>query len=162
MALRQQVGLRQAVDGTGTGENEPIDAVAQCALDQHIRLVRVVMQIAFGLVHRFADLDVAGEMDHGARTMAAEHVGETRRVADIAALERPPAHGPLMAFLQCVEADGLMARLGQRLADVAADIARAAGDQDGLSHARRRGLVPGEGFEPPTFGLQSRCPPGKS
>ena len=157
MGLRQQVGLRQAVDRAGAGKHQGFDAVAQRGFDQGVRLGRVVVQIALGLVHQFAHLDVAREMDHRGRAMAAEHVVETHCIADVAALERSPTHGPVVAFLQRIEADRLVARFGQRLADVAADIAGAAGDQDDAAHEAARALVPGEGFEPPTFGLQNRC-----
>src|SRR5258707_11449494 len=86
--------------------------------------------------------------------MAVERLVEAPGIADVAALERTPAHRPLVALPQGVETPRREARLGQRLADMAADIARAAGHQDSGAH---RAMVPGEGFEPPTFGLQNRC-----
>ena len=182
MGLGQQVRLRQAVDGAGTREDESLDVMPQRRVDQGVRLGHVVVEVALGLPDQFAHFYVAREVDHRPRPVAREHLVEARLVADVAALQRPPLHRPVVALLQRVVADRLVAGFGQRLADVAADIASAAGDEDGghqpsfakasegtllragtpqgsalRSAPARSRMVPGEGFEPPTFGLQNRC-----
>src|SRR5690349_2132777 len=75
-------------------------------------------------------------MYDGARTVLGEDLVEPCAVADVATLQRTPAHRPLVAFLQRVVADRGEALLGERLADVAADIAGAAGDENFLGHRR--------------------------
>ena len=94
----------------------------------------IVVHIALGLAHQFADLDVARHVNDRARLVAGKDLVEARGIADVAALERAPAHRPLVSLLQRVVADRRQARIGQRLADVTADIAGAAGDQDGVAH----------------------------
>src|SRR5262245_51140552 len=107
-------------------------------------------------------------MDHRARAVLGEDLVESPTIANVAPLQRSPLHGPGVAFLQRVETDRPQPGLRQGLADMAADIARAAGHQDGRGHIETAGpvlrsasarsrMVPGEGFEPPTFGLQNRC-----
>ena len=137
MGLGQQVGLRQPIHGAGTREDESLDVMPQRRVDQGVRLGHVVVEVALGLPDRFADFYVAREVDHRPRPVAREHLVEPRLVADVAALQRPPLHRPVVAFLQRVVADRPVASLGQRLADVAADIAGAAGDQD-CDHPKSR------------------------
>src|SRR6202008_5213318 len=60
---------------------------------------------------------------------------EMAAVADVGALQRSPFHRPLMALLQGVVGDRREARLGQCLAYLTADEARAAGDQYTSTHA---------------------------
>ncbi len=109
----------------------------QRRIDQRVRLGHVVVEVALGLPDRFADFYIAGKVDHGLRPVAREHLVEPRLVADVALLERRPLHGPLVAFLERVVTDGFVASLGQRLADVAADIAGAAGNRDCDRHVAR-------------------------
>ena len=59
-----------------------------------------------------------------------------------ALLERAPLDSPVVALLQRVVTDGPVARRGQRLADVAADIASAARDQDCRGHREGSAVVP--------------------
>ena len=60
-------------------------------------------------------------MDDDLRLVAEEYILDEAAIADVAAFERSPADGPVMAFLERVQADRLGAGLGQRLADMAAD-----------------------------------------
>jgi hypothetical protein len=108
--------------------------VAQGGLDQRGGLGGIVVKVAVGQAHRLADLDVAREMDDRARPVADKHLVEPGAVADVTALQRPPPHRPSMAFLEGVVADRGETRLGERLADMAADIACTAGDQHGGAH----------------------------
>src|SRR5690349_18155714 len=102
--------------------------------------------------------------------MPRENLLQALLVTDITAFQRSPLHRPVVPFFHRVEADGPVANLSQRLADMAADIAGPAGNEDCVRHAQNNGsgpvlrsasarnrMVPGEGFEPPTFGLQNRC-----
>jgi len=132
--LGQQLGLRAAVDGAGAREDKGADVVTQGGFDQRVGPGGVVVEIAFGFAHRFTNLDIAGEMDHGAWPVAVEYFVQAPGVADIAAFERSPAHRPVMAFLQRVVAHGHHARFGQRLADVTTNIAGAAGHQNAADH----------------------------
>ena len=157
MRLGQQVGLGDAVDRAGAGKDEGFDAVAKCCVDQRVGLARVVGEVPLGLPDRFADLDVAGEVDDGGRPVAGKDLVEAGRVTDVAAFQGAPFHRPGMPLLERVVADRNGACVGQRLADVAADVAGAARDENGAAHDAALEMVPGEGFEPPTFGLQNRC-----
>src|SRR5947209_7359679 len=73
--------------------------------------------------------------------VAGEPPVEPGGIADVAALQRPPSYGPVMALLEGVVADRDEARFGHRLADVTADIARAAGNQHGSAHRLSQELV---------------------
>lgn len=68
-------------------------------------------------------------MDDDLRLVAQEHFFDRSTVADIATLQRTPADGPIVPFFQRVQADRLRPGLGQRLADMTADVTSAAGDE---------------------------------
>ncbi len=70
-------------------------------------------------------------MQHGGGAMAPQDGFDAAAVADVALFERPPFHRPAVTGRQVVVDDRQEARPGERLADMAADIAGAAGDQDG-------------------------------
>jgi hypothetical protein len=70
-------------------------------------------------------------MQHGCRLVADHHVGDEILVADVAHLQRPPFHRFPMTGRKIVECDGRQAGSMERLAHMAADIAGAAGDQNG-------------------------------
>ena len=95
--------------------------------DQDATLGGVVAQVALGPRDRFAHFDVAREMNDDLRLVAKKNVFDESAISDVAALKRSPADRPVMAFFQRVQADRLGTGLGQRLADVAADVAGAAG-----------------------------------
>jgi hypothetical protein len=127
--LAQPVGLRQTIDGAGAREYEGLDLVANGGADQHPALRGVVGVIALGEGHRLAHLDIAREMDDDLGPVALEHFLDEAPVTHITAFERPPADRPFVTFLQRVQADRPNTSLRQRLAYMAANVARAAGDQ---------------------------------
>jgi hypothetical protein len=85
--LGQQLGLRQAVDGAGAGEHEGFDLVPQRCADQHAALAGIVGEITLGVGNRFADFDVAREMDDDLRFVAQEHVFDESAIADVTTLQ---------------------------------------------------------------------------
>ena len=68
-------------------------------------------------------------MNDDLRLVAKKNLFDESAIADVAALQRSPADGPVVAFFQRVQADRLCPGLGQRLADMTADVTGAAGDE---------------------------------
>ncbi len=68
-------------------------------------------------------------MHDGHGPVTTHHLDQPFAVADVALFERPEPDHLAMAEAQIVVGDRLVARLGQGLAGVAADVAGAAGDQ---------------------------------
>jgi hypothetical protein len=75
-------------------------------------------------------------MDDCPRFVPDEDLVEPGAITDIAAFQRTPAHGPSMALLERVVADRREPGIGECLADVAADVTRAAGDENFAAHVR--------------------------
>ena len=55
--------------------------------DQHAALAGVVSEIALGVGNRFADFDIACEMDDDLRLVANEHFLDEAAIADVTALQ---------------------------------------------------------------------------
>ena len=125
---RQPLG--QAVGRAAAGKDDRAHVVGTHRLDERHHGSDVVAVVQRGLAVGFADIDQAREVDHGLRPMALQHRVERDGVVEIAALERPPLHRPGVAGAQVVVDDRRVTGLGQRLAGVRADIARASCDQD--------------------------------
>ena len=81
------------------------------------------------MADQFADFNVTSKVDDDLRLVAKEHFLDEAAIAHVTALERAPADGPVVFLFQRVQADRLRTRLGQRLADMAADVTGAAGDE---------------------------------
>ena len=116
-----------------------------------------------------SDLDVGGEVHHGVRLMLAEGGVQIFTGANVSAHQGPPLHGVLVAGGEIVEGDGDITARGERLADVGADIAGAADDQNfhgfppGPRFAHRLGqgaAVASEGIHTPPPRLFKPSPPG--
>ena len=73
-------------------------------------------------------------MDNRARLVPREDLLEPVSRANIPAFERPPPDCPRVPLFERVETDRREPRFRKRLTDVAADIPRAAGDQDNSVH----------------------------
>lgn len=136
----QQAGLRQAVDGAGAGEHECLDLVPDGRADQHAALGRIVDEVAFRIDDRFADFDVARQVNDDLRLVALEDLLHKASVADVAARQVAPAHSPLMPLFERVETERLGAGFGQRLANVASNVAGAASDQHRPANGGREQL----------------------
>ena len=72
-------------------------------------------------------------MHHGDGLIAIENLAQAGSVGNLALFERPPLHRPAIAAGEIVVGYRLVAASRERLADVAADIAGAAGDKNARS-----------------------------
>ncbi len=137
MVLGHPVRLGWGVDGRAAGEDHRADAGFLHHVQQGQRAAHVVGVVFARVRDQFRDLDIGGEMHHGVRPVAADHVAQARRIRDVALLEGAPADRVRPAALEAVVGDGQVAGPGQRLAGMAADVAGAAGNED-TGHSFRR------------------------
>src|SRR5260370_24283765 len=68
------------------------------------------------------------------RLVPGEDFLEPRGITNVSVFEWAPSNRPLVTLLKRIVTDRREPRFGKRLADVAADKARAAGDQDNRAH----------------------------
>jgi hypothetical protein len=118
--------------------HEPGDAGGRHRVEQRLGATEVHVLVLGRLVLRLAGLDQRGEVRHRHRPMPLECAVQGSPVADVAAHQRPPAHGPLVPRAQIVVADGLVTLTGECLADVASDVAGPAGHQHDAAHGSGR------------------------
>ena len=133
-----QVAIRRRIERAAAREHEAVDAArAQCG-EQRARRGNVVAPVEIRLAHRIADVARRRHVDARNRLLRVERRIERLAIRDVRAHQRAPAHGIRVPRAQVVERDRHVARLRERLADVRADVAGAARDQDGaLAHALR-------------------------
>ncbi|MNS58052.1 hypothetical protein D3C72_909580 [compost metagenome] len=129
--LADHCALRVAIDGAGAGEDQPVHARRPHPLDQTQQAGDVVAVVVQRRCGRLADHGGGGELHDGGHVVLDQGAAHQRGVRHIALDQRPPAHELGMAGRQIVQRHRPIARLRQGLADVAADIAGAARDQDG-------------------------------
>jgi hypothetical protein len=139
---RQRLG--HPVDRAGAGEHDRRDTATAHGRDQGDRAPHVVVVVFERLAGGFAHQRRGGEVQDGGHPVALHHAGNQVLVAHVADLQRPPFDRLAVAGRQIVERDRHEVRPVQRLADVAADIAGAAGHQHGwsVSHASPRASRP--------------------
>ena len=118
-----------AVDRRRGGEHELRDAVGGAGREQRACTGGVVAVIFERVAHGLRDAERSGEMQHGVHVVLAQHAADERGVSDIAQHERGIEHGLAEAGTEVVEHHHALAQLQHR---VAADVARAAGDEDAL------------------------------
>ena len=125
-------------------KHERPDAGAGQCFEQCERADHIGAVIAERIAHRLADAEPRGKVHHRRRPGGAQDLRERRAVEDVAPDQsdlpprpsrRDPRHGLGMACRQVVVDDDVVACRSQREDGVAADVARAAGDDDG-AHAR--------------------------
>jgi hypothetical protein len=126
-----------AIGGTGGGEHEIKTTRRHRRLDQAERPGHVVMPVKARRAHALAHLAEGGEMHDRLRLIGGKDLIEPRTVGQAPLLEGAEFHRLAPAGAEIVIGDGGIARLRQSLAGVAADIARAAGDQN-IAQARPR------------------------
>lgn len=127
-ADRHRIG--RAVDGASAGEYDFGDGGGVHGLQENQAAGNIVAVKAQRLAHRFADLDITGEMHHGIGPVAGDGRVEAGAFSYVAILELAPLHRPFMAVFQIVVDHRQMTGAGQGLAGMAAYITGAAGDQD--------------------------------
>src|SRR5262245_3120726 len=69
-------------------------------------------------------------MHHGRRPITTENFIQARPIANIATLQRPPFHSPLVPILEIVVGDRSVPSNRQCLTSVAANVAGTAGDEN--------------------------------
>jgi hypothetical protein len=74
-----------------------------------------------GLRHRLANEREGSEVQHADRPVSGEYLVQAGRVEDIAAFDRPPAHGPSVTDRKVVIGDRQVSGGGKCLAGMAAD-----------------------------------------
>ena len=106
-------------------------AAGDRAFDQRAGIGGVVAVIAERIVHRVRNHDRGGEVDDGVDAVLADEPRHQRLIAGLADDERHARrHSPAMPGRKIVEDDDAFAGVDQIMHHLAADIARAAGDQD--------------------------------
>ena len=134
-ALRMGFGNRRldrlSVCRAGRREHEVLDAGLRHRLEHAQRPDDVVAVVLGRHAHRFADVENRREVHHREDVMAPDGVGDGPRIRDVALDQLAPLHRAAMPGRQVVEYDDAIARARQRLRRVAADVAGAAGDEDG-------------------------------
>src|SRR5439155_4629910 len=91
----------------------------------------VVAKILRRLAHRFADVEKRGEVHHREDAVMPQRVADRRAIGDVTRDERSVLHRFAMTGDEVVEDDDRVAGAVQRLRRMAADVAGAAGHEDG-------------------------------
>ena len=107
-----------------------VDAGLAHRVEQVQRGHGVVAEVFGGLAHRLADQRAGREVHHGFHLVRREHLAQAVLVAEVAALEWPPLHRPVVSLREVVEDDRGVAALREKLRGMAADVAGSAGDED--------------------------------
>ena len=126
-----------AVHGRRRREHELRDAVGGTGREQRARAGGVVAVIFEWVADGLRDAERSGEMQHGVDVVLAQHPRDERGVGDIAQHEGRIEHGLAEAGAEVVEHHHALAALAQLQHRVAADVARAAGDEDAGSSCLR-------------------------
>src|SRR5262245_36078745 len=101
------------------------------ALNQRMRVHRIVAVIAERIANRVRHHDRGGEMDNGIDPALRDQCGHARLVTDVADDERRALrYCPIETGREVVEHHDALAGIDERMNHVASDIAGAAGDQD--------------------------------
>ena len=108
-----------------------LHAGGDAALEERARVRRVVAVVLERIADRLGHLDVRGEVQDGIDLVLREHARDERGIAGVALDERAVQHGAAKTGRKVVERDQLFAALAELARDVAADVAGAAGDEDG-------------------------------
>jgi hypothetical protein len=112
------------------------------ALNQRMRVHRIVAVIAERIANRVRHHDRGGEMDNGVDPVLRDQRGHARLVTDVADDEqRALRYCPIETGREVVEHHDALAGVDERMNHVTSDIASAAGDQD--CHAGDPLLSPG-------------------
>ena len=123
------------------------------AREQAARRAGVVAVVLQRIAHRLGHDRVRGEMHDGVDRVLAEHALDQRAIADVADDELARrAYRFAKSGAEIVEHDDRLAALAQLQRDVAADVAGAAGDEDGAH--RTRNFLKAERY--PVRGPQAR------
>ena len=123
-------GLRYPIGRAGGGEYERQRPVVDERLQQRRGAANIVAIIKQRLAHRLPDIGKGGKVHHCRGAVPLQHCVDARDVGNIALLQRPPFHRPAIAAREVVVDDRLKALRGKRLANMATDVAGAAGDED--------------------------------
>ena len=118
------------IDRACGSEHERQRSVVDERLQQCRGAASIVAIIRQRLAHRLPDIGKGREVHHRRGLVPFQHRANTRGVSDIALLQRPPFHRPAVAAREVVIGNRFEAPRGERFAGMAADIARAAGDEN--------------------------------
>ena len=131
MALDDWGLNRLAVGGARGREHEISDRLGRHRFEDAQRAADVVAVVPRRLADRLADVEKRGEVHHGEDVVAPQRVANGRDVGDVSLDERPVLDGAAMAGDQVVVDENGVPRPAERLGRMAADVAGAAGDEDG-------------------------------
>ena len=133
--LRVRFGNRRldrfSVGGARGREDEQLHRLGRHRFEHAQRADDVVPVVLRRIAHRLADVEKGGEVHDARDRVAAQRVAERRDVGDVADDQIAVLHGGTMAGDEIVVHDHAAAGAVQRFRGVAADVAGAAGDQDG-------------------------------
>ena len=121
---------RLAVGRAGRREDDEAPLLRRHRLEHAERADDIVAVIPRRLPNRFADVEKRREVHDREDVVAAQRAPYRRHVRDVPLDQFAVPDGLAMTGHQVVEHDDAMAGLLQRLGGVAADVARAAGDED--------------------------------
>ena len=147
----------------GGGEDEFFDAGLHGHVEEVDAAGDIVAEVFRGIGHRLADEGVRGEVHDGFGFRLLEGVAENGAVGEVALVEvRARVDGLGVAFAEIVEYRDLVAAIEKFLDADAADVARAASDQDFFHFRVKRSPAPCGGQSLPLpvsagCGGRSRC-----
>ena len=131
--FRDRHRCRHAVDRRGRGKDEAAHPAGHAGLDQRAARAGVVAVVFERVGHGFRHHDAAGEVDHGGDAVAGDEIADQCAVAGVALDEgHVPGHPLAAPGGEVVQHDDRRAGVPEREHGVAADVAGAAGDQDGV------------------------------
>ena len=123
--------LGHAVDGARRREHDRRHARVAHRFEQADAGNQVVAVVTRGIPHRLADERIAGHVDDRFDAVALQRIEDVRRIDEIA-FNEPGARieGVAMAAREIVEDGHVVAAVDENIGHHAADVARAAGDED--------------------------------
>ena len=130
-ALDDRNAVRLAINGAARREHDQRNSRPHHRIEQHPRPMDVHVVISAGHCHRLADIGERGEMHHRLDAVGAEQKIERRRIPNVAFDQWPPADELTVAEGEIVEYDHFVAGCRKCLGAMAADVAGAAGDENG-------------------------------
>jgi hypothetical protein len=128
--LREILGhghaVRRSVSGAGGTENELADFVLDCGVEEFETRGDIVAKIFAGILHRFADQRVGGEVDDGLGLGFLDGAVGGGRVTEISFDEfRARIDGGTVSFAEVVQDGDFVARIDEFLNANRPDVARA-------------------------------------
>jgi hypothetical protein len=108
--------------------------VANAGIDHRVeqgeRSADVVAVILARVLHRFADVRVGGEVNHGRHAMLTNDAIDERAIADLSFDQWTPTRRPAMSVDEVVEDNGLEARPRHGFGRLTSDVASPSDDQN--------------------------------